>query len=439
MRRLLLILVLSHLGCVPNVSPAGPTGSDPDMGTDMAANNSPNNVNNPNNIQDMRRNNLDGDVGLPDMDIRMDRARFTSIAMSNRAVCVLEDATKRTFCWGSNERNLLRDAIGEVVQLPPFERPDFPRFEQLSAGRRHMCGIVEQGVLCWGDNSHQQVRDNPNVALAAPTTVVVNLDIESVAAGRYQTCAMIAGGNGSCWGSNVWGTLDPSVNAPDCPDFGSGEACSDPTNNSSTCINGDKCFDSFSPTRIGDSMVVSLVAAGNEHNCVLDQSGRVHCWGRNDDKRAVPDAEGTGVVSDPTLASTQSFSKLKARDRTCGVVLDGSIECWGPTQVNYNPVPNVDNATDIAVGSEHACALVDDGSVWCWGTWYGAADSTPTQFVAPTGDPFLSIGAGPMATCASTAADLFCWGENAGDGLVGQFTDETPVNQAYTEPTLVLL
>jgi alpha-tubulin suppressor-like RCC1 family protein len=70
-------------------------------------------------------------------------------------------------------------------------------------------------------------------------------------------------------------------------------------------------------------------------------------------------------------------------DQSCALLSNGTVECWGSVRIPYSPdggmittltastvpvaVPNVTDATALAVGGYHTCVLRANGLVSCWG------------------------------------------------------------------------
>ena len=142
-----------------------------------------------------------------------------------------------------------------------------------------------------------------------------------------------------------------------------------------------------------DAPAFVQVAVGENHSCALQNSGRVQCWGKNDDGQLdVPE----GV----------RFQQITAGYRfSCGIRADGGISCWGRN--NHRQIEAPDGRFNaIDAGWDHVCAL-SEGSATCWG-WNANERATPPQDV-----PFAAIGAGAEHSCGLTLrGDLVCWGKN---------------------------
>ena len=83
------------------------------------------------------------------------------------------------------------------------------------------------------------------------------------------------------------------------------------------------------PQTIGGARVVEI-AAGAQHSCARVETGRVHCWGRNN----------YGQLGDGTTTNRLT-----------------PVQLQGLTAV-----------TQIAAGSRHSCVLRGTGRVFCWGS-----------------------------------------------------------------------
>lgn len=166
----------------------------------------------------------------------------------------------------------------------------------------------------------------------------------------------------------------------------------------------------------GSPKDIRQLAVGSEAACVLRWGGDVVCWGGDNSAELGHDVSGDqGCV----------FGALDA----------GLIAACDPTP---SVVDKIDAATRIAIGDRAACAAMDDGSASCWGLntteqlghvqGASVADTTcPIFDAAVVPQPFpcnpvpfavagLSakmIARGSGATCATTATNVVCWGDNA--------------------------
>ncbi len=207
---------------------------------------------------------------------------------------------------------------------------------------------------------------------------------------------------------------------------------------------------------------VTQIVAGDNHTCALFSNGQVRCWGRNNlgqlgygHTRTIGDDElpsSAGVVSVTTTPGVIVTQLAAAVDRTCALLSDGSVKCWGDNgfgQLGYgnrtiigddelpssvgpislSPTPGM-GAAAIVAGGNHTCARLASGPLVCWGlssngelgygntttigddelpSAAGAVDLTRMNGVSITG-----LGAGRFETCALLSdKTLKCWGLNS--------------------------
>ena len=123
----------------------------------------------------------------------------------------------------------------------------------VAAGGSHTCAVTSGGrVKCWGWNGYGQLGDGTTDSRTTPMDVSgLASGVIAVAAGRYHTCAVTAGGGVKCWGSNGRGQLGDGTTT-----------------------------DRLTPVDVsGLGSGVSTLAAGAEHTCAVTAGGGVKCWG----------------------------------------------------------------------------------------------------------------------------------------------------------------
>lgn len=180
------------------------------------------------------------------------------------------------------------------------------------------------------------------------------------------------------------------------------------------------------------SPVVALVA-GNSHTCALLASGRVKCWGNNENGQL---GNGSMVSSDVPVdvAGLADAKAITAGWRhTCALTAGGGVKCWGynrngelgngSTVDSSSPADVKNLASDVAAidaGDDHTCAVTTAGGVMCWGyNEYGQlGDGTKSSRSVPVASGgfsggVVSVAAGWGHTCALTAGGgAKCWGNN---------------------------
>ena len=146
---------------------------------------------------------------------------------------------------------------------------------------------------------------------------------------------------------------------------------------------------------------VTMLNVGEYHNCaVKKEDNTVQCWG--DDY--------WGQASAP---SGQFHSVGGGLTHTCGLQLDGQVQCWGANQRALQrgqaDVPaDLGPFRALATGDYHNCAIRKDDTVACWG-WneFGQANVPPSLATVK------SLSAGRFHTCAVTTGNTTtCWGDD---------------------------
>jgi alpha-tubulin suppressor-like RCC1 family protein len=193
------------------------------------------------------------------------------------------------------------------------------------------------------------------------------------------------------------------------------------------------------------------ITAGAEHECVIDMSNTVWCWG-SDASGELGNGQTPTSFDPPMPVPNLKASQVSGGDAfTCAVTLAATVKCWGNNfygqlgdgnNTNANTprlVSGLTNVTQVAAGDSHACALLKTAQVECWGDnrdgELGIGTTTPAMSNVPrpteaTG--VKTIAAGLADTCAiSLTTALECWGDNQdgelGDGTTTSRSLPTPV------------
>lgn len=178
------------------------------------------------------------------------------------------------------------------------------------------------------------------------------------------------------------------------------------------------------------------VSSSLGHSLALDEEGRIHAWGNNDD----------GALGDGTRASRDHAAPviLPANERATGILAgrigypsptayfslaigeSGRVFAWGANPTGQlglgsadavdtpSPVTIPDAARIVAVSSRgrHVLALDERGSVFRWGAQsdYSANAELPRRLKIPLLSPVVSIVAGTLYDYALTAdRRLYYW------------------------------
>jgi alpha-tubulin suppressor-like RCC1 family protein len=304
---------------------------------------------------------------------------------------------------------------------------------QLASGSAHTCALLDGGrVRCWGwglygvlgYGNEQNVGDNETPASMGD--VNVGGKVIQIAAGANHTCAVLEGGRVRCWGWGIGAQLG----------YG----------------NVENVGDNEVPADVGDVDVggkVVQIGAGDQHTCVLLETGAVRCWGSGD--RGQLGYANTNMIGDDEKPSSAGDVNVGGKvveiavggANTCARLESGAIRCWGPNlygQLGYGNTKNIgDDETpawagnvdvggpvaQVSFGTQFACAILVGGSLRCWGTspngqlGYGnikaiGDDEAPsTAGDVNVGAKVLRVNAGDYHTCAIVEGNaLRCWGRN---------------------------
>jgi len=228
-----------------------------------------------------------------------------------------------TLCWGHNDAGQL--GIG-VISEEVWEPTALPRtFAQLEAGHFHSCGITDAGALfCWGDNANEQLAEPFGDLDNAPAPRQLAMaGVAQVSVGFEYTLMIDTDGVAWSWGANFLGQLGrpeavgggtPEGGAIDLPaaarqvEGGFHHACAITADGALYCwgesasgqLGPDAPAGDFTatPTRVLADRTVVDIGVGDGHTCALDDTGRVFCWGVNEDAQtgAPPSAGGPDPV-----------------------------------------------------------------------------------------------------------------------------------------------
>lgn len=313
---------------------------------------------------------------LPDVDIG---GGVVQIAAGWYQTCAVLDGG-RVRCFGVAAGGLLGYANAENIgdDETPASAGDVDvggSVTQIAAGPQHTCARLANGtVTCWGSNSHYQLGNRSpgnigdNETPASTGIVFVGGSVEQVVVGFSHTCALLAGGAVRCWGEGSNG----------CLGYG----------NTNTIGDDEEPADAGDVDLGGDAVEL---AAGSFHTCALLTTGNVRCWGMGYDGRlGYADTRNIGDDETPADAGDVDVGgpvlHIAAGDySTCALLVGGSVRCWGAGsfgELGYADTANIgDNetpaaagdvdlggpATSIDVGFQHTCATLESGAIRCWG------------------------------------------------------------------------
>jgi alpha-tubulin suppressor-like RCC1 family protein len=390
----------------------------------------------------------------------------------------------RVRCWGGNERGQLGDG-SNISRDAPVLVSEVGDAVDLTVGYGFACVLrTTGGVACWGRNDRGQLGNAGSADSNVPVDVLgIAGAMKVVASPRTaaggtpslgHTCALLAGGDLWCWGSNDEGELgndDQATFTSPVQVEGIGAARDVGVGPIHTCVLLDdgsvSCWGSSAGSALGDGQYVGRTTAapvvgvsgaerlftGGFFSCAL-ASGALTCWGLSDENQMLDssllDGRTAKLVTPPEPAEQVSSNS----ETVCMLSQRGKLYCWGQnmrgekgtggTETHTLPVSSVlaGSVSQLALAQGQACAL-DGGTVSCWGAGLYGALGDGTRLARASAKPVsglsgattVSVGAnstGALAyfACAvTTAGSVQCWG-NGDAGRLGN-------NAAQDSPTPV--
>ena len=146
------------------------------------------------------------------------------------------------------------------------------------------------------------------------------------------------------------------------------------------------------------------ISASPSFTCGIGLDGMVECWG----------TDGFNVAAAPA----ESFSSLAIGSKhSCGLRLDGTVNCW-LYDGRDGPVPPSGVFGALSDADSNPCGLRPDGTVECWGNPNTGVNDVPAG-------SFTEVSAGSRHACGlRTDGTIECWGKHAHgepDGLTRVF------------------
>lgn len=199
----------------------------------------------------------------------------TVAAGATHSLAVKRDGT--VWGWGNNRAKQLGPELPDEI-LIPSQIEKVENIVQVSGGYGHSVALAKDNrVWVWGIEdrtllakpSLRNSDDTPIDEYRAPISFEFNAAVISVRAGSFHTIALLENGQVWAWGSNQAGQLGNK--ALKCT---VNDACG---NTANTLLPSDE------PIQITELPDIELLAAGNEHNIVVDTAGNLWGWGLDDD------------------------------------------------------------------------------------------------------------------------------------------------------------
>lgn len=283
----------------------------------------------------------------------------------------------------------------------------------MDAGWSHACAVDAGGQLyCWGTNAGGQLGVGDLFGRLRATAVPLPAQVLQVGTGSNFTCALLEDADIWCWGNNDVGQL------------GSGDAAG---------------VDEPAAPIPRPGAAWQSVSTGSSTACAIDTDGALYCWGDNEEGQT-----GHGIrefsVAAPTRVGAATWSSVHvSQGHACGLQTDGSLWCWGrntSSELGLGPGSAMQHRAPQRVGAAvwtaldtspiGGCAQPGDGTLHCWGhegqgaMGFGETDrlvDAPLQrtdavdWIHEDGDAFHGCG-------IRTGGAAWCWGR-ATEGQLG--------------------
>jgi alpha-tubulin suppressor-like RCC1 family protein len=355
--------------------------------------------------------------------------QFKALSSNDNTLCSIKNPSGDLVCY---------DLYKDSAKLPPNESGVLGKYESISMGREHRCGIAKNGgyLYCWGSNNYGQIGNGSDVYAPYTVKILPNEKFISYATGSRNTYAVTLVGKLYGWGDNSKGQLANPV------------------------------ADSFinrSPQEIAlTGKTFFAVTAGDRFFCAISKEGKnalgnygnIYCAGDNSSGQVGNDTISTKETSLFQVGYKNYISVSAGRAHVCAVTVDQKVECWGnnhlgqlsidPTYDSFSTSPReIKSSTDanfsylnfssVFLFNNSSCALTIDGIPYCFGdNNFGQLGGMPQEGSIIVKDEygnsmyshfnpkipfhglsfsFVSLTGNARSTCGITANNnMQCWG-----------------------------
>lgn len=361
----------------------------------------------------------------------------TKISLGRDSSCALL-STGSINCWGYNQVGQLgNNAPTQNPVTSPVAVSGISTGSSVAVGMAHACALLNDGtVKCWGHGSWGQLGNGVRANDASPQSVL-NITSSSMISTRGTASCAVVSGEAKCWGSNETGQLGLGMSSATANpvgvsglqgaatvtlgyDFGCASLLDGSVrcwgNGSSGQLGDGNSSSSVMPVPVSNLSSVQSLSATTSDACALKTNGEVYCW-------------GSGAITPSLISGINASSISSANSHSCVVISgDKTVKCWGSnwagqlgdgTTVDHATpelVSNLSNVKSVSTWQDGGCALIYDGSIRCWGSsnlGNGMTSSLVPVTVATISDATV-ISSGYAHSCAySVAANhVYCWNQN---------------------------
>ena len=381
---------------------------------------------------------VDEEMEIPDEVLPEENGVFTSLTVGSEHTCALSEVGF-AYCWGGNNFASLGKQGVNYSSVPI--KPDLEhRTLSISCGYNHCACRSDHGTLYrWGDNTYGQLLllvTDSNHFIETPIMAFMFAVGDDYALGAYNSFSFLRSYTD---GSNVFYGCGKNHNGQ----LGDG-----------TTMERDGAVKVDMTGALKNSFIVSIDSA-ETHTCAVNTTGGVFCWGDNSSGQL---GIGTTVnsYSPVKVDMTGVLFKKKVEKVSLGLnyscVLDdkGKVYCWGSLLDFSSKVPKeiaLDNpVVSLSVNKSNACVLDEAGKIWCWGKNESGQlgnlsfdDSEDPVEVDLGNRNMVDVKTGTNHVCAlDDAGNIFCWGSN-GSGQLGYGKGASSVISGVPQPTRVII
>ena len=203
----------------------------------------------------------------------------------------------------------------------------------------------------WGKGDYGDLGDGFEYNSPVPVEVEGLSGVSNVAAGGYDSLALLEGGTVDAWGNNGFGQLG---------------------NGTTT--------ESDVPVQVNGLSEVSAIAAGWGSNLALLKSGKVMAWGWNSSGQLGIGTTANSDVPVEIKGLSGVMAVASSYDQSLALLSNGKVMAWGGDQLGQlgdgstgegSDVPvavsDLSEVTAIAAGEYYSLALLKNGTVMAWG------------------------------------------------------------------------
>jgi len=217
------------------------------------------------------------------------------------------DVQSAAWCWGSNLYGEIGDGTKTDRWTPTAVQKLPGKVTQIVNSGMRGCAVVNKGkAFCWGDDTDGALGHNGSGQKSLPVSVLglPSADPVQVATGDAASCALVAGGQVWCWGTNAEGEL------------GNGSPMGSQSNQ---------------PVQVSLGGTATQLVGAQHTFCALVQTGDVFCWGGGAFGELGNSAYSDSNVPVQVVNLGSHAIEISGQDLSFCVLLENpvDVQCWG--------------------------------------------------------------------------------------------------------------